>query len=165
MEQLLLLLKNYMPIPVVLFFIGGGILFLFLYDWNPVSRKLKSSPAIPKNEFLENWDEYRKNDTSGCYVITIYRRKPLRSTANKTNRYNDVYVGQSVNIYKRVFNHLTGHGNGDVYADVKYGCHVYVKFVPCPAEQLNKYEKWLINHFDATTSYNRTKGGAKVTAR
>lgn len=38
-------------------------------------------------------------------------------------------------MYKRVYNHLTGHGSGDVYADVKYGKYVYVKFIACYHEQ------------------------------
>ena len=31
------------------------------------------------------------------------------------------YVRQSRSVYSRVNNHFTGHGNGDVYADYKYG--------------------------------------------
>ena len=31
----------------------------------------------------------------------------------------------------RVRNHLTGHGNGDVYADVRNGKPVFVKIAPC----------------------------------
>ena len=58
-------------------------------------------------------------------------------------------------------NHLTGHGNGDVYADVRMGKPVFVKLVPCTAEQMNALEKNLIRTFNATSSYNSTAGGSK----
>jgi hypothetical protein len=46
-----------------------------------------------------------------------------------------------------------------VYADIKYGKQVYVKFIPCPPEEMNELEEKLIKDYDATESYNRTKGG------
>ena len=61
----------------------------------------------------------------------------------------------------RVRNHLTGHGNGDVYADVRNGKPVFVKIVPCPAQQMNALEKKLIKAFNATSSYNNTAGGSR----
>ena len=40
---------------------------------------------------------------------------------------------------KRVHSHFNGKGNGDVYADIKYG--KYVQFYPCGKNELNKIEK------------------------
>ncbi len=150
---------------VLLLVISAGILFLLFHDWNTARRKAKHAKPTSCCDFLEQWDTYRKNDTSGCYIILIYKRKPRQSTVHKCKRYENIYIGQSVNMYKRVHNHLTGHGNGDVYADVKYGRHVYMKFIPCDITQLNEFEIRLIEEYNATQSYNRTKGGAKVTAR
>lgn len=31
------------------------------------------------------------------------------------------YVGQSIRVLHRIRQHLTGHGNGDAYADYKHG--------------------------------------------
>ena len=93
----------------------------------------------------------------------IYKRRPNKRKVKRVTRYHEIYIGQSVNMYRRVFNHFTGHGNGDVYADVKYQRHVFVKFIPCTPELLNQYEKGLIQLYQATKSYNRTKGGAKLT--
>lgn len=165
MEQLLTLLKNNVTATVVLFFIGAGILFLFCYDWNAIRRKAKRAKPITSDKFLQDWDQYRQTDKPGCYIILIYKRHPFKRTVQRNKRYSDVYIGQSVNMHKRVYNHITGHGNGDVYADVKYGKYVYIKFIPCSSAQLNAYEKGLIIEFDATESYNRTKGGAKLTTR
>ena len=43
------------------------------------------------------------------------------------------------------------------------GKEAYVRIVPCKAKRLNDMETALIEAFSATDSYNRTKGGAKVT--
>lgn len=96
-------------------------------------------------------------DGPGCYVITIYKR-PVAHFNYKN--YENIYIGQSVNVYKRVHNHFNGKGNGDVYADIKYGKHVYVRFVRCKKADLNKKEIELISAFNATQSYNKTRGGA-----
>lgn len=140
-----------------------GILFLCCREWNPARRKAKSIPPIRSTEFLANWENYRQNDQPGCYIILIYKHYTRRRTAHKFKRYDDIYIGQSIHMYKRVYNHLTGHGNGDVYADVKNKRRVFIKFIPCTPEELNQYEKQYIQDFDATQSYNRTKGGSKYT--
>ena len=41
---------------------------------------------------------------------------------NKTKGIN--YVGQSRDVYGRVKQHTTGYGNGNVYADMKYGAKI-----------------------------------------
>ena len=101
---------------------------------------------------------FKVQDRPGCYVILIFD-KPVRNGRYKG--YKNVYVGQSIHVFQRVRNHLTGHGNGEVYADVKYGKYVYVQIVPCKQEDLNRTEIRLIEAFDATRSYNKTVGGAK----
>ena len=60
----------------------------------------------------------------------------------------------------RVHAHFNGKGNGDVYADVRNGKHVYVQLKPCPKDQMNDLEKSLIAAFHATDSYNSTRGGS-----
>ena len=81
------------------------------------------------------------------------------------SNYDNVYVGQSMTVFARVRNHLTGHGNGDVYAEVKYnapcGEQIFVVFVPCDAKDLNDKEKELIRQFNAQQSFNKTAGGAR----
>lgn len=165
MKQLPTFLMDNITHVVLLFIICAGILLLLLHDWNTTRRKAKHAKPIYCHDFLERWDLFRKNDKPGCYIILIYKRRPSSRKIRKLKGFDEVYIGQSINMHKRVYNHFTGHGNGDVYADVKYKRFVYVKFVPCKTERLNSYEKQLIDTFDATTSYNRTKGGAKLTQR
>lgn len=97
---------------------------------------------------------YKMLDQPGCYVI-------VTSPSPDGKAYENVYVGQSLYVCSRVRNHLTGHGNGDVYADVRNGKPVFVKIVPCPAQQMNALEKKLIKAFNATSSYNNTAGGSR----
>ena len=61
----------------------------------------------------------------------------------------------------RVRQHLTGKGNGDVYADFRAGRPVYVRLIACDERDMNAKEKYYIRLFNATASYNRTKGGGR----
>lgn len=104
-------------------------------------------------------DGYKLREQSGCYVILVFNH--WVHFGNFT-RYRDVYVGQSLYMNSRVHDHLNGNGNGDVYADVKYNKKVYVKLIPCKKEKMNSLERKLIKKYDATSSYNVTKGGSTI---
>lgn len=134
-------------------------------------RKIRSGRFIHYTEFEANWiteDDngdptgYKYNDCSGCYVIMIFE-KPVHF--GRFKNYDNIYIGQSVNVCQRVHNHFCGKGKGDVYADIKYGMEAYVRIIPCKVKKLNKMEKRLIEAFNATDSYNKTKGGAKLTKK
>ncbi|MDE7088223.1 MAG: GIY-YIG nuclease family protein [Malacoplasma sp.] len=87
-----------------------------------------------------------KYDRSGVYVIF-----------NKNSKM--YYVGQSINLIKRVNNHFTGKGNGDVYADYKYGAEFEITLIPCSHQDLNKVERHYIEIFNAYgKGYNKNKG-------
>ena len=137
----------------------AAIVSRLIYRGN-LSKRVRDLRPVFYKEILNGGKIYAKKSESGCYIITIYNRKPFESSVNKNKRYSEIYVGQSVNIYKRVKNHLTGHGNGDVYADVREGKYVYIRFMPCPEAKMNKLEKSLISLFNATKSYNKTRGGS-----
>ena len=104
-------------------------------------------------------DGFKYQDGSGCYIITIYS-KPVKDENWKS--YENVYVGQSMHICQRVHNHFNGKGNGDVYADIKYGKWVYVSLVRCEVYEMNDKEIELISVFNATKSYNKTRGGSVI---
>ena len=100
-------------------------------------QSILGSQMISAGNFLGNWKTtksgnkvtggYKMLDQPGCYVI-------VTSPSPDGKAYENVYVGQSLHVCSRVRNHLTGHGNGDVYADVRNGKPVFVKIVPCPAQ-------------------------------
>ena len=127
-------------------------------------QSILGSTLIPANTFLRNWKTtksgnkvtggYKTMDQPGCYVI-------VTSPLPDGTAFENVYVGQSLHVCSRVRNHLTGHGNGDVYADVRNGKPVFVKIAPCSPQQMNALEKSLIKAFNATSSYNNTAGGSR----
>lgn len=147
-------------------------LFVILLVAQSVKQKrlresvLESKP-IPAQEFLDNWittknghkavGGYKLMDQPGCYVILTNPSDDGRGR----ERYDNVYVGQSVKVCSRVRAHLTGHGNGDVYADVRNGQDVVIRIVPCPEKEMNDRERALIAAFHATGSYNSTRGGSR----
>lgn len=85
----------------------------------------------------------------GCYILH-----------NKTK--DKYYVGQAKQVVSRVKAHLAGRGNGDVYADYKYGDDFEVRTISLVLSgypSLNRLERDLIRRYDAyTKGYNRTRG-------
>lgn len=105
---------------------------------------------LAAKDFLESRAVLKADgDITGVYV--------LRNKAN-----NKCYVGQSSKVIDRVAAHLTGRGNGDVYADFKYGAEFEVALIPLNGsgyDSLDELERETIkayNAFDA--GYNRTRG-------
>ena len=79
---------------------------------------------------------------------------------NKTK--NIYYVGQGKEVLNRVNAHLTGKGNGDVYADYKYGDTFTIKIIALSSSgfsSLNELERYTIMTYNSyTTGYNKTRG-------
>ena len=72
------------------------------------------------------------------------------------------YVGQAKRLFFRINQHFTGHGNGDVYADYKYGDDFAIKIIPLADsgyQDIDLLEKDVIQKYDAYhRGYNRTRG-------
>ena len=72
------------------------------------------------------------------------------------------YIGQGQQVLNRVNSHFTGKGNGDVYADYKYGDQFTIKMIALDESgfpTLNDLERHTIRTFDAyATGYNKTRG-------
>ncbi len=113
-------------------------------------RELASgSQEISAKEIMNiNADD---NDFEGVYII-----------------YNNIkemyYVGQSKNAIGRVKTHFSGRGNGDVYADYKYGDDFTIKFIALENSgfsSLNSLERNTIDVYDAfSKGYNKTRGNS-----
>ena len=100
---------------------------------------------------------YSKNDVehiamqnlSGVYIL-------LNKTKNKP------YVGQAHQLLNRVNSHFTGKGNGDVYADYKYGDIFTIKLIKLEDSgysTLNQLEAATIMAYNSyTNGYNKTRG-------
>ena len=72
------------------------------------------------------------------------------------------YVGQAQKILDRVNNHFTGRGNGDVYADYKYGDRFTIKMISLENSgysNLNDLERDTIRKYKSVSmGYNKTRG-------
>ena len=113
-------------------------------------RGLTAEGGVSPREFLDARDALRrKGDFTGIYVLH-----------NKTK--DMYYVGQSTRVVGRLCQHLTGHGNGDVYADYKYGDDFEVNVVTLREsgyDSLDALERDTIKTYDAyNRGYNRTRG-------
>lgn len=90
-----------------------------------------------------------KMNFEGVYII-------LNVTKNK------YYVGQSKKVLNRINAHFTGKGNGDVYADYKYGDKFKIRAIALEKsgyDTLNKLEKDTIYTYAAfAKGYNKTRG-------
>lgn len=79
---------------------------------------------------------------------------------NKTK--NMYYVGQGKQVLNRVNAHFTGKGNGDVYADYKYGDIFTIKMIALENsgfQSLNDLERNTIHRYNAySKGYNKTRG-------
>ncbi len=136
-----------------------GLIFLFAgFHFRKKEKELfermrgLTSNGAPARDFLANCASLRQSDFTGVYVLH-----------NKTK--DMYYVGQSVKVIDRIKQHLTGHGNGDVYADFKYGDEFEVSTVSLADSgygSLNDLERDTIAAYDAySNGYNRTAGNAR----
>ena len=106
-------------------------------------------------------DEFRKMSTeeiSGCYVFLVYNN--LKDV--EKHKFAHVYVGQSVDLNKRIKTHLSGNGCKEIYWDIRKQKIVKVKLAKVPVMKLDKKEKQLIKLYNAYHSrkgYNKTRGG------
>ena len=113
-----------------------------------------SSEITPKelfdlrNKSLKN-NTFSQLNTDGVYILH-----------NQTK--NMYYIGQSIGLLNRVNNHFTGKGNGDVYADYKYGDKFTIKMLSLKNsgyETLNDLERETIEAYSLKFKlYNKTKG-------
>lgn len=111
-----------------------------------MDRIVSDAFVLSADEFLRNPDAYE--NYVGVYVI--YNRSQ-----------NLYYVGQATRTVDRLKSHLTGHGNGDVYADFKYGDEMFISIIPYELSfgSLNDMEADFIEYYDAVENgYNKTKG-------
>ncbi len=108
--------------------------------------------GVPAQEFLAVYGALRQSDFTGIYVLHNVSKDMY-------------YVGQSIKVVDRVRQHLTGHGNGDVYADFKYGDAFTVSALSLGESgygSLNDLERDTIAAYDAyRKGYNRTSGNSR----
>ena len=144
----------------LILFMAFALIFRFIKD-KKIRDKILSSHFIDANRFLKSKNPIYKNgefSKSGCYVILIFSY-PIQD--DNYRKYDDIYIGQSLNLSKRMKQHLTGNGNKNIYKDFQKGKYIYFTFQRCQPSYMNRMEKNLIRAFRSTNSYNVQKGGGK----
>lgn len=78
---------------------------------------------------------------------------------------NMYYIGQGKEVSNRVNSHFTGKGNGDIYADYKYGNNFTIRTIPLKKSgfrTLNDLERNAIKTFHSYEwGYNKNRGNRK----
>lgn len=145
----------FIGLAVVCFAVGAAFIVTGLHRRSEERKTLErvrglSGGGVSPREFLSAREALMRNgDFTGIYVIH--------------NLTKDMYyVGQSTRVVGRVSQHFCGRGNGDVYADYKYGDEFEISLVSlCESgyESLDALERDTIKAYDAYEhGYNRTRG-------
>ena len=112
-----------------------------------------SARTLSPEEFFTIRNQYKGTlynfDFMGCYILHNL----------KNDKY---YIGQAVHVPQRVAAHLTGRGNGDVYADYRNGDSFEIRMIDITTtkyKRLNDLERALIFTYHAySKGYNKTRG-------
>lgn len=154
-----------MPIFTVIavFFFGLG-----LYSYISASRKQKKIDRdieqLKSNAMNMTPDEFLKMRNAKIFGRGKYSlKKNFAGVYVLHNTSKDMYyVGQAKEVLNRVNNHFTGSGNGDVYADYKYGDKFIISIIALDMsgyDNLNDLERDTISVYDAyNKGYNKTRG-------
>lgn len=130
----------------------ASIFIFFIILLSHVTNERHKQIGEAKCTIYQSFKEFNKARQNYMTFSGVYVLKNL--TLNKN------YVGQSVDVHKRVASHFMGRGNGDVYADYKYGNKFEIILIPFqePWKSLNSMERDMIDYYNAERGYNKTKG-------
>ena len=119
----------------------------------------QNSLELSPDEFMEIRNK-KFGDRGGALYTNKFNFPGVYILHNKTK--DLYYVGQGKKVLNRVNNHFTGTGNGDVYADYKYGDQWTIKMISLEKSgfnSLNDLERYTIEIYNAyEKGYNKTRG-------
>lgn len=153
---------------IVLFIALYVIIILLLIIIPIVKRKQvdKQIEGLANNAIVMTPEEFKKMRQSSLkgkgrasYVLS----KNFAGVYILYNHTKDMYyVGQGKLVLNRVNAHFTGKGNGDVYADYKYGDKFTIQMISLESsgfKTLNELERNTIAKYKAfSKGYNKTRG-------
>ena len=159
--QIILPLASILIFPMLVF-----VPLLFHYKNKYIKEINQKITKLSNNETEMSVSDFLKmrNQTFGGRGSPQYVRDKQFSGVyilyNKTK--NMYYVGQAQYVFDRVNAHFTGKGNGDVYADYKYGDEFTIKMISLEKSgynSLNELERHTIMTYKAfSKGYNKTRG-------
>jgi hypothetical protein len=162
-EGSLCLMTSFYLLPIIYIAVILGIIIWTILKRKRLHTQIKAlannTLEITPNEFFKIRN-FSFGGRGHKHFSTQYRFPGVYILLNKTK--NMYYVGQGKSIFDRVNNHFMGKGNGDIYADYKYGDDFTIKMIALQNSgftTLNELEKSMIAHYDAyKTGYNKTRG-------
>ncbi|MDL4842478.1 GIY-YIG nuclease family protein [Aquibacillus rhizosphaerae] len=156
-----------------LFFLSFGliifILLVFLFQAREQSKIRKQIFELANNTLEltpEDFLEMRNKSFGGKGKALYSNNYNFSGVYILYNQSKDLYyVGQGKQVLNRVNSHFTGRGNGDVYADYKYGDFWTIKMIALKNSgfsTLNELEKSAIETYDSfNKGYNKTRGNKR----
>ena len=151
---------------VVLVLVAILFVAVIVFSWKKkkqLDETIDNLAAGVKEMTPEEFFEFRNYSFGGRGSPSYARTKNFAGVYilfNKTK--NMYYVGQATKILDRVNNHFTGKGNGDVYADYKYGDSFTIKMIALENsgfDNLNDLERNTIARYNSfSRGYNKTRG-------
>lgn len=156
-------LNFYYVLPVILIAVYIFAIIYTLYKKRKISRQIDELANNVLEMTPEEFMKMRKMSFGGrgrpSYALTK-NFAGVYILFNKTK--NMYYVGQGKQVLNRVNAHFTGKGNGDVYADYKYGDIFTIKMIALENSgftSLNDLERNTIRRYNAySKGYNKTRG-------
>ena len=143
------------------------IIFVCLGGDNKEKRILDASKAADSEDFESSAIEMPLteflNIRKGLYPDEISQELSFPGVYVIYNETRNMhYIGQAARVGDRVYSHFTGKGNGDVYADYKYGSVFTLKLIEFSGSgynTLNQLEKDTIMVYNSyAKGYNKTRG-------
>lgn len=157
------MLESYITVKsvTILFFVIVIVMAVLIYRPRRNKRKIKalsrSVIEMTPEEFF--WVRNYKVE-NGKNLASTYEFEGVYILYNETK--NMYYVGQGQKVMFRINQHFTGHGNGDIYADYKYGDSFKIRAIRLRKSgfaTLNSLEKHTIETYEAfSQGYNKTRG-------
>ena len=149
-----------------IYLLSGGfivLVFIFLFCFiiaiklreRKIKKQIQSLAASSLEISTVQFFNLRKT-----HIASIYNFSGVYILYNKTK--NMYYVGQGKKVFDRINAHFSGRGNGDVYADYKYGDTFTIKMIALENSRfstLNELERNTIMTYGAfLRGYNKTRG-------
>lgn len=143
----------------------GIVLFIVLMDGGKKAEIDKKIEELANNTLEMTPEEFLKmrsasfNKHSSSYAS----KKNFAGVYILFNKTKGIYyVGQGKRVFDRVNQHFTGKGNGDVYADYKYGDEFAIRMIALENSgfsSLNELERNTIAKYNSYyKGYNKTRG-------
>ena len=151
--------------PVATICVIAGVLLLFvllsIYFRRSAVRRVR---RIAKNKVEMSPEEFSafrlEKDAKGQTMSVAHNFPGIYLIHNTTK--DIYYVGQGERVLDRVNMHFTGKGNGDVYADYKFGDRFLIRIIGLHGsgfDTLNELERYAIDEYKAfEIGYNRQRG-------